>query len=88
MIRETLRVNNTTGLHARPASAIVKVVSRHHAKVEFLFKQKVIKGKSVIGLMTAGITGGASVDVFCDGEDEQAVYSEIKALFDTGFGEK
>lgn len=88
MIKETLRVNNVTGLHARPASAIVKVVSRHHSKVEFSFKEKIIKGKSVIGLMTAGITGGASVDIFCDGEDEEAVYSEIKALFEAGFGEK
>ncbi|MGL4723387.1 MAG: HPr family phosphocarrier protein [Scandinavium sp.] len=88
MIKETLRVNNTTGLHARPASAIVKIVSKHHAKVEFLFKDKVIKGKSVIGLMTAGITGGASVEVICDGPDEQGVYSDLKALFDAGFGEK
>ncbi|WP_281350989.1 HPr family phosphocarrier protein [Budvicia diplopodorum] len=88
MIREILCVNNTTGLHARPASAIVKTVSKHRSKVEFLFKEKVIKGKSVIGLMTAGITGGAKIEVICDGQDETDVFLAIKALFDAGFGEK
>ena len=85
MIRETLRVNNTTGLHARPASAIVKTISKHHAQVEFLFKEKVIKGKSVIALMTAGITGGATVEIICDGKDEVDVFLALKELFDAGF---
>lgn len=88
MIKETLTLNNKAGLHARPASAIAKIVGKCQSKVEFISRDKVIKGKSVIGLMTAGITGGAKVEVICEGTDEEAVFLEIKALFNAGFGEE
>ncbi|MCO6547886.1 MAG: HPr family phosphocarrier protein, partial [Gilliamella sp.] len=52
-----------------------------------VYNDKAIKLKSMMGLLGAGVKGGSTVEIICDGEDEQAAMDEIRELFATGFGE-
>lgn len=87
MLKETMVVKNSTGLHARPVTALVKLAGRYKSNIELIYNEKTIKMKSMMGLLGAGVKGGSTVEIVCDGEDEKAAMDEIRELFASGFGE-
>ena len=87
MLKEQMVVKNATGLHARPVTTLVKLAGRYKSSIELVYNDKAIKLKSMMGLLGAGVKGGSTVEIICDGEDEQAAMDEIRELFATGFGE-
>jgi len=87
MLKEKMVVKNSTGLHARPVTALVKLAGRYKSTIELVYNDKTIKMKSMMALLGAGVKGGSTVEIICDGEDEQAAIDEIRELFATGFGE-
>lgn len=87
MLKEQMVVKNSTGLHARPVTALVKLAGRYKSLIELVYNDKASKLKSMMGLLGAGVKGGSTVKIICDGEDEQAAMDEIRELFATGFGE-
>ena len=88
MIRENIRVVNSTGLHARPAATFVKTLKKYESSVTLVNngKETVIKG--LMRALGAGLQGQSSRDLSCEGPDEQALMDEIKGVFASGFGEK
>ncbi len=87
MLKEQMVVKNSTGLHARPVTTLVKLAGRYKSSIELVYNEKNIKLKSMMGLLGAGVKGGSTVEIICDGEDEQAAMDEIRELFASGFGE-
>lgn len=87
MLKEIMVVKNSTGLHARPVTTLVKLAGKYQSNIELVHNEKNIKMKSMMGLLGAGISGGSSVEIICDGEDEAAAMDELRELFATGFGE-
>lgn len=74
---------NADGLHARPAAELVKLAST--------FPQKVtVNGtdaKSLLGIMSLGLTKGATVEIASDDPDGRDAVEAIAALAESGFGE-
>ena len=54
-----------------------------HLKVN----EKSVNAKAVMQIMSACIKCGSTVEIVCDGADEQAVLDEIAGMFESGFGE-
>lgn len=88
MIRENIRVVNSTGLHARPAATFVKTLKKYESSVILVNNGKETAIKGLMSVLSAGVKGKSSIEIICDGPDEQALMEEIKALFASGFGEK
>ncbi|MCO6523400.1 MAG: HPr family phosphocarrier protein [Candidatus Schmidhempelia sp.] len=88
MIKETVVVKNKTGIHARPAGVIVKTAGKYQSNIELVYEGKTLKAKGIMGLLSAGIKGGSQIDIICDGSDENEAMNELKALFNSGFGEE
>lgn len=74
---------NADGLHARPAAELVKLAST--------FPQKVtVNGtdaKSLLGIMSLGLTKGATVEIASDDPAGGAAVDAIATLAESGFGE-
>ena len=74
---------NADGLHARPAAELVKLAST--------FTQKVtVNGtdaKSLLGIMSLGLTKGATVEIASEDPEAGAAVDAIAALAESGFGE-
>lgn len=74
---------NADGLHARPAAELVKLASS--------FPQKVtVNGtdaKSLLGIMSLGLTKGATVEIASNDADGREAVDAIAALAQSGFGE-
>ncbi len=87
MIERTVVIRNRAGLHTRPAASLVKVAARF--KSEFMIEKQgfEINGKSIIGVMTLAAEQGSELVLRFEGEDEEAMASEICAMFAAGFDE-
>lgn len=88
MIRENIRVVNSTGLHARPAATLIKAIKKYESSVTLVNGEKTVLLKGLMSVLGAGVKGNSSIEIIVDGADEQDAMSEIKGLFASGFGEK
>ena len=80
MVSKEVVVNNGTGLHARPATLLVKKASAFKSDVSIEFKGKKANVKSLIGVLSLGVTKGANITVTASGDDEALAAEEIANL--------
>jgi phosphocarrier protein HPr len=71
MITKSFKVTSEAGLHARPATAIVNEANQYGAEIEISYKDKTVNLKSIMGVMSLGITKGAEVIITASGSDEE-----------------
>lgn len=80
MFEKKLIVNNTTGLHARPASILVQVCSKFESDTRLLVKDATINAKSIISILSCGINQGTEVTLQVEGKDEEEAGKAITEL--------
>ena len=80
MVSKEVVVNNGTGLHARPATVLVKKASSFKSDVSIEFNGKKANVKSLIGVLSLGVTKGATITVLAKGDDEALAVEEISNL--------
>ena len=83
MVSKEVIVNNGTGLHARPATLLVKKASSFKSDVSIEFNGKKANVKSLIGVLSLGVTKGANITVTATGDDDTLAAEEIAKLIDT-----
>ena len=83
MVSKEVVVNNGTGLHARPATLLVKKASSFKSDVSIEFNGKKANVKSWIGVLSLGVTKGANITVTASGDDEALAAEEISKLIET-----
>lgn len=83
MVSKEVVVNNGTGLHARPATLLVKKASSFKSDVSIEFNGKKANVKSLIGVLSLGVTKGANITVTASGDDEALAAEEISKLIET-----
>lgn len=85
MVSKKVEVKNESGLHARPASVLVKTASKF--KSDFFIKMYGYKvnGKSILGVMTLAAESGAEMELVLDGPDEEEALEAITELFENRF---
>lgn len=83
MVSKEVVVNNGTGLHARPATLLVKKASAFKSDVSIEFNGKKANVKSLIGVLSLGVTKGAAITVSANGDDEALAVEEIANLIAT-----
>ena len=74
------------GLHARPASELVKVCS--HLKSDIIMEKDglTVDPKSILGIMAFGAAKGDKVTVEVNGEDEEEAMAKIGLFFSESKG--
>lgn len=78
MVKESIVIENETGLHARPATEISKIAMKYKCDVNFVVDEKTINAKSPLMIMAAGIKSKTKLEILCDGEDEEKALDELK----------
>lgn len=82
-------VVNPNGIHARPASLFIQEAKRFQSKitVENLGTGKAKDAKSILGVMSLGMTKGTEIRIVAEGPDEEAAILAMQQLVDSGCGE-
>ncbi|MBR1420670.1 MAG: HPr family phosphocarrier protein [Selenomonadaceae bacterium] len=88
MTEKTLTVENKTGIHARPASVFVQTASKFKSKIEIKANGKTANAKSILTIMSLGLSKGTEITICADGEDEQDAVSALAQLVESKFGEE
>jgi len=74
-------ITNETGLHARPASAFVNEAGKYESDVEIAFGEKTVNAKSIMGVMSLGISQDSKIVIKTNGEDEEEALNSL-IIFD------
>ena len=87
MVKESVKIENETGIHSRPATEISKIAMKYKCDVNFMVNGKTINAKSPLMIMAAGIKSKTELEILCDGEDEEKALEELKTAFENQLGE-
>ena len=77
MIRKPMTVQLASGLEARPVAVLVQVASQYESKIYVEIDNKKVNAKSIMGMMTLGLSTGESVVVSAEGTDDEAAIESI-----------
>jgi len=85
MVSQTVTVKNEAGLHARPASVLVKTASRFKSEFYIRMYGYEVNGKSILGVMTLAAESGAEMELILEGPDEEEALQAIVYGFENKF---
>jgi len=78
-----MKVIDPAGLHARPASLLVKEASKFTSSVDLQAGEKKATLKSILGVMSLGVKADTDIKIYIEGEDESDAHASIsKFLID------
>lgn len=77
VVRESLVIQNKTGLHLRPAGMLVSEANKCESHVMLICGERKMNCKSLMSLLAFPICPGDEVTVECYGEDEEEALKKI-----------
>lgn len=80
-------ITNRQGMHARPASVFCQMAQEFCSKVMIKAKGKIIDAKSILMIMSMGLTKGTRINIIADGIDAEEAVSTLTGLVESQFGE-
>lgn len=82
MINRSFTVVDELGIHARPASTLVKNANKFSSIIKIEYKGKQINIKSIIGLMTLGVKYKDKLTISAEGEDETEAIAKLEKVIE------
>lgn len=84
-MEKTFKILNEEGMHARPAGAFVKIANEFNSAVEVKANGMTKNGKSIMGLMSLGLTKDSEITIITRGEDETEAMNKLGTLVENRF---
>ena len=81
-------ITNSLGLHARAAAKFVHMATRYESQIRVGRDNRVMDGKSIMGILLLAAARGTTITISADGPDERAAVDALCALVAAGFGEE
>ncbi len=78
MTSRTVKVKNTLG--TREAALFVQTASKFKSNVKIALEDKLVNAKSLMCLISLGLTGGMQVTIQAEGEDEVQAAEEVSTV--------
>jgi phosphocarrier protein HPr len=86
--QQKIKITNTLGLHARPASLFVKVATNFKSEIIVEKDGEEVNGKSLMGLLMLAAASGSVIKVSAKGEDCISALQAIVELIEKKFEEE
>jgi phosphocarrier protein len=83
MYSKEVTIKNQVGLHARPATYFIQKANEFKEEIKVTKDEREVNGKSLLGVLSLGITRGMTITLIADGEDEAAAIEGLATLVDT-----
>ncbi len=85
MYSKEVTIKNQVGLHARPATYFIQKANEFKEEIKVTKDEREVNGKSLLGVLSLGITRGSSITISATGENEQAAVEALVALVESNF---
>jgi len=87
MVSKEIVVQNQVGLHARPATFFIQKANEFTSSIWISNDERKVNAKSLLGVLSLGITRGTTVTLTVDGADEEAAIEALTSLVASNFAE-
>lgn len=87
MYSKEIVLQNQVGLHARPATFFIQKANEFKSSIWVEKEERKVNAKSLLGVLSLGITRGTAVTITADGVDERETVDALVALIDSNFSE-
>jgi len=85
MISKDITVQNEVGLHARPATFFIQKANEFKSFITISKDDRKVNAKSLLGVLSLGITKGTQVTLTAEGPDEEDAVAELESLIMSNF---
>jgi len=85
MISKEVVVQNQVGLHARPATFFIQKANEFKSSIWVEKDERKVNAKSLLGVLSMGITKGTPMTIIADGPDEDDAIRELSELIVSDF---
>jgi phosphocarrier protein HPr len=83
MIEKQYNITSAEGIHARPASVLVGALAPFKSDITLKWNDKKVNLKSILGVMSLGVSSGATINIAANGEDEEQAMAKVAEIMET-----
>ena len=87
MVSREVKITNSIGLHARPATFFIQRANSFKCSIWVEKDERKVNAKSLLGVLSLGIAKGMPVLISADGADENEALDSLCELVNSGFEE-
>ena len=87
MCTKDVMVQNQVGLHSRPATFFIQKANEFRSTIWVEKEERRVNAKSLLGVLSLGITKGSVITLIADGADEAEAIDGLCELVSTNFSE-
>lgn len=85
MYSKSVVIKNQVGLHARPATYFIQKANEFTAEIKVSKDEREVNAKSLLGVLSLGITRGSSVIITASGDNEKEAVEALVNLIESDF---
>lgn len=85
MYMKEVVVQNQVGLHARPATFFILKANEFKSSIWVESEDRKVNAKSLLGVLSLGITKGLTITIIADGPDEEDAVNNLVDLISYNF---
>ena len=87
MQKREMTITNNIGLHARPATFFIQKANSFKSSIWIEKDDRKVNAKSLLGVLSLGISKGMVVTLVADGQDENEALEGLIGLVQSGLAE-
>ena len=87
MVSSEVAVQNSVGLHTRPATFFIQRANEFKSSIWVEKDERRVNAKSLLGVLSLGIVKGTSISIIADGSDEEEAVKTLVELIESNFSE-
>ena len=75
-------IHNQAGLHARPATFFIQKANEFKSSIWIEKDERKVNAKSLLGVLSLGITKGTAINIIADGSDEEIAVTTLAQMLE------
>ena len=87
MITRSVTIQNSVGLHARPATFFIQKANSYRCSIWVEKEDCRVNAKSLLGVLSLGVSKGTTITLIADGADEADAIDGLISFVNEGFNE-
>ena len=87
MITRSVTIQNSVGLHARPATFFIQKANAYKCSIWVEKEDCRVNAKSLLGVLSLGVSKGTTITLIADGADEAEAIEGLVSLVNEGFND-
>ncbi len=88
MCSRNIVVQNQVGLHSRSATYFINEANKFRSSIWVEKEERKANAKSLLGVLSLGVTGGNDIKIIADGPDDEAAVEALCGLIRSGLIEQ